>query len=173
MTTLFTLLILLEMEILVGILLFILFAHMKNLKKLFASVASIAILASVVPVSVLGAASYSDELQEAYDYAYNVGITTQSSIDAANMYGTLTRAHMAKMMVNFAKEVFNQEPDTDKECNFTDLAGQTQEMKDYIEESCQLGLMGVGITAFNPNGAVTRAQFGTVLSRVLRGDENE
>ena len=146
---------------------------MKNLKKLFASVASIAILATVVPTTAFGAASYSDELQEAYDYAYNVGITTQSSIDSANMYGTLTRAHMAKMMVNFAKEVFNQEPDTSKECDFTDLAGQTEEMKGYIEESCQLGLMGVGIKAFNPNGAVTRAQFGTVLSRVLRGDENE
>jgi hypothetical protein len=80
---------------------------------------------------------------------------------------------MAKMMVNFAKEVFNQEPDTDKVCNFNDVAGQTDEMKGYINESCQLGLMGVGITSFNPNGAVTRAQFGTVLSRVLRGDENE
>ena len=146
---------------------------MKNLKKLFASVASVAILASMFPAVTLGAASYSDELQGAYDYAYGVGITTQSSIDSANMYGTLTRAPMAKMMVNFAKEVFNQKPDTSKACSFTDLAGQTEEMKGYIKEACQLGLMGQGITAFNPNGAVTRAQFGTVLSRVLRGEENE
>lgn len=29
--------------------------------------------------------------------------------------------------------------------------------------------MGQGITAFDPNGIVTRAQFGTVLSRALRG----
>lgn len=161
------------MEILVGILLFILFAHMKNLKKLFASVASLAILASMLPVATLGAASYSDELQEAYDYAYNLGITTMSSIDGANMYGTLTRAHMAKMIVNRAKEVKDLEADTDKTCEFNDIASQSAEMKGYIEEACQMGLMGVGITAFNPNGAVTRAQFGTVLSRVLRGDENE
>lgn len=31
--------------------------------------------------------------------------------------------------------------------------------------------MGVGITNFNPYGVVTRAEFGTVLSRALRGDE--
>ena len=30
--------------------------------------------------------------------------------------------------------------------------------------------MGQGITAFNPKGVVTRAQFGTVLSRALRGN---
>lgn len=33
-----------------------------------------------------------------------------------------------------------------------------------------MGLMGVGITAFTPDAVVTRAQFGTVLSRALYGD---
>lgn len=59
---------------------------MKNFKKLFASMAIVAMLATAVPTTVLGAASYSDELQGAYDYAYGIGITTQSSIDSANMY---------------------------------------------------------------------------------------
>jgi hypothetical protein len=31
-----------------------------------------------------------------------------------------------------------------------------------------LGLMGVWIKEFNPNGIVSRAEFGTVLSRALR-----
>jgi hypothetical protein len=43
-------------------------------------------------------------------------------------------------------------------------------MKFYIKLSCQLGLMGQGITVFNPDGEVTRAEFGTVLSRALYGD---
>ena len=42
-------------------------------------------LAQIVP-GVTGAATYSDELQGAYDYAYSQGITTMSSIDNANMY---------------------------------------------------------------------------------------
>lgn len=153
---------------------FILYLHyMKNFKKLFASVAIVAMLSTAVPTTVLGAASYSDELQGAYDYAYGIGITTQSSIDTANMYGSLLRSHMAKMMVNYAKEVKGMTPDTTKTCNFTDVANQTDELQGYIKEACQLGLMGVGITAFNPTGVVTRAQFGTVLDRVLNGDAND
>jgi hypothetical protein len=46
-------------------------------------------------------------------------------------------------------------------------------MKLYIKQSCQLGLMGQGIQNFNPNGTLTRAQFGTVLSRALYGSTNE
>ncbi|MEI7919125.1 MAG: S-layer homology domain-containing protein [bacterium] len=145
---------------------------MKNFKKLFASVAVIAMLASSVPTTVLGAASYSDELQGAYDYAYGMGVTTQSAIDTADMYGQLKRSHMAKMMVNYAKEVKGMTADTSLACSFTDVANQTEEMQGYIKEACQMGLMGQGITAFNPNGIVTRAQFGTVLSRVLYGDAN-
>ncbi|HBB04410.1 TPA: hypothetical protein DCZ39_06020 [Patescibacteria group bacterium] len=53
---------------------------------------------------------------------------------------------------------------------FDDVANQSTEMKFYIKLSCQLGLMGVGITDFNPNGGVTRAEFGTVLSRALYGN---
>ncbi len=143
---------------------------MKNFKKLFASIAALAIFATAVPTPTLGAASYSDELQGAYDYAYSIGITTQGTIDTANMYGSLIRSHMAKMMVNYAKEVLGQTPDTSIVCEFTDIANQSEELQGYIEEACQMGLMGQGITAFNPNGVVTRAQFGTVLSRALYGD---
>ncbi len=146
---------------------------MKNFKKLFSVAAIVALLGMAVPTTVLGAASYSNELQGAYDYAYGIGITTQSSIDSANMYGSLLRSHMAKMMVNYATEVKGMTPDTTKTCTFTDVANQTEEMQGYITKACQLGLMGQGITAFNPSGVVNRAQFGTVLSRVLYGTTND
>jgi len=152
---------------------FTLYVHMKNFKKLFASLAVVAMLASTVPTAVLGATSYSSELQGAYDYAYGIGVTTQSSIDNANMFGSLIRSNMAKMMVNYAKEVKGLKADTTLACNFTDVANQTEEMQGYIKEACQMGLMGQGITAFNPNGIVTRAQFGTVLDRVLNGTAND
>ena len=146
---------------------------MKNFKKLFASLAIVAMLGTAVPTTVLGAASYSTELQGAYNYAYGIGVTTQSSIDTANIYGSLIRSNMAKMMVNYAKEVKGMTPDTSLACTFTDVANQTEEMQGYIKEACQMGLMGQGITAFNPNGVVTRAQFGTVLDRVLNGTAND
>jgi len=109
-------------------------------------------------------------MQGAYDYAYAMGITTQSSIENANMYGTLIRSHMAKMMVNYAKEVIWLTADTSKYCWFSDISSQTIELQWYIQEACQMGLMGVGLSEFMPNGIVNRAQFGTVLSRILFWD---
>jgi hypothetical protein len=149
--------------------------HMKSFKKLFAIVATAAMLSTIIQTPAF-AAGFSDELQDAYDYAYGMGITTQGSIDSANMYGTLIRSHMAKMMVNYAKEL-GQTADTSVEVNFTDVADQSTELQGYIEEAAQMGLMGLNAdgsvaTKFNPDGVVTRAQFGTVLSRVLYGDAN-
>lgn len=150
---------------------------MKNLKKLFAVVATFAVVASTLPTSAL-AASYSDELNGAYDYAYGIGITTQSSIDSANMYGNLQRSHMAKMLVNYAKEVLGKTADTSVEVNFTDIADQNAELQSYIKEAAQMGIMGLnsdGTVAekFNPTGVVTRAQFGTALDRILNGSDND
>ncbi len=127
----------------------------------------------VVGVVSITTAEYTSELQGAYEYAYGVGITTQQTIDSANMYGNLIRSHMAKMMVNYAINILGKTPDTSLPCNFSDIASESEDMQIYIRQSCQLGLMGIGITKFNPSGVVTRAQFGTVLSRALRGDVND
>ena len=147
---------------------------MKSFKKLFAIVATAAMLSTMLPSTF--AAGFSDELQGAYDYAYGIGITTQSTIDSANMYGNLQRSHMAKMMVQYAKSM-GKTADTSVKVNFSDIAGQSTELQGYIEEAAQMGLMGLNsdgsvATKFNPTGVVTRAQFGTVLDRVINGDAN-
>jgi hypothetical protein len=115
---------------------------------------------------------YSDELNNAYLYAFGIGITTMTPIQNANIYGYLIRSHMAKMMTNYAIKELGKTPNTWAACEFDDVANQTTELQLYIKYACQLGLMGQGITAFNPNGKVTRAEFGTVLSRALYGDEH-
>jgi hypothetical protein len=74
-----------------------------NVKKMFASLAGVLMLASTVSPLVTGAATYSDELQGAYDYAYSKGITTMTSIDNANMYGNLTRGQLSKMISAWAE----------------------------------------------------------------------
>ena len=137
------------------------------MKKLYTLLLLVAI--AIAPV-MTSAETYTAELQSAYQYAYSINITTMPSIDQANMYGTLIRSHMAKMMVNYAKNVLGKTPDTSLSCNFTDIADQSTELRGYIKEACQMGLMGQGITAFSPNATVTRAQFGTVLSRALWDD---
>ncbi|MEI6673280.1 MAG: hypothetical protein WCL02_08470 [bacterium] len=45
------------------------------------------------------------------------------------MYGSLIRSHMAKMMVNYAKQVLGKTPDNLLPCNFADVADQTAELQ--------------------------------------------
>jgi len=145
---------------------------MKTFKKLFAYSAIFALLATMMP-TYANAASYDAELTEAYAYAKGKSITTMDSIDNADMYGNLTRIAMAKMVANYVLDLNLQELDTTKECNFPDVSEALDAAYDNgVTKACQLGLMGVGIEKFNPNGIVTRAEFGTVLSRALWGEEN-
>ncbi len=89
---------------------------------------TIAIITLTV-TSLAFAQNYTDELKSAYDYAYGINITTQSSIDSANMFGSLIRAHMAKMMVNYAQNVLGKTPDYLLPCNFSDIANESTELK--------------------------------------------
>jgi hypothetical protein len=144
-----------------------------NIKKLFAVLAGVSMLATqLIPAGAL-AATYSAELEGAYNWAYSKGVTTMSSIDNANMYGAMTRAEMAKMISVYAVEVLGMTPDTSRACNFSDIDSVKGDLHDYIIKSCQLGIMGQGITAFRPYDTLPRAEFGTALSRVLWGDKYE
>ncbi len=113
---------------------------------------------------------FSQEFVAAYDFAYRIWITTQKTIQDADVQWNLIRAHMAKMMATYAIEMMGSVVDTWRTCTFNDIGDQTEEMKSYIKLSCQLGIMWVGVTSFNPNWLVTRAEFGTVLSRILYGN---
>ncbi len=110
---------------------------------------------------------YTQEFNDAYTFAKEKGITTMPSIQEADMEWKLLRSHMAKMMVNYAINVLWKTLDTSKACNFSDMTNQSDEMKEYATKACQLWLMGLDTDKFMPNGIVTRAQFGTVLSRML------
>jgi len=144
---------------------------MGTFKKLFASIAAVMIVVSTAPVAVFGQTSWSQEYQDAYAYAYANGITTMSSIDAANLAGTTTRAQAAKMFVEFAKSM-GQTADTSASCSFSDLAPIAgTDLAGFAVEACQMGLMGINTNGiFNPNGVLSRAEYGTILSRVLFGD---
>ena len=147
--------------------------HMKTFKKLFSVSAIVALLGTLAPMYAFGA-DYSAELVQAYDYAHGHGITTMSSIDNADMYGNLTRIAMAKMLANYAIDVLGLTPDTTKNCTFPDVSAALDEQYDNgVTKACQLWLMGVGIEKFNPNGLVTRAEFGTAFSRALNGGDAE
>ncbi len=112
------------------------------------------------------------ELGQAYEWARSKEITTMDSYEAANMYGAVTRAQLAKMLSNWAMNVRGLTPDESLACEFNDVASVQGDLKGFIKTSCQLGLMGQGITSFRPYDKISRAEFGTALSRALWGNEN-
>lgn len=120
---------------------------------------------------------YDKELTDAYSYAFGIGITTVSNIEWANLTGVLIRSHLSKMISEYAMKVLGKSPDESKKCVFKDMWKQTDEFKKYAILACQLWLMGLktdGTPAdvFNPDDFVTRAIFGTTLSRAIWWDKN-
>ena len=108
-------------------------------------------------------------------YACENDITTIRDINEARLKDFLTRAEMAKMVSVFATKELWMKPNTSKDCsNFAEsIAHYSQEMKDYMVMSCQLEIMWIhttnykAIPDFMPSKRVSRAEFGTILSRVL------
>jgi len=113
-------------------------------------------------------AEYSQELKAVYTWAFNNSITTQSTIDKANMNWEITRIELSKMISNYVINVLKKKTDTSKKCNFSDITEELNKKYDnWVTEACQLWLMWQWITKFRPYDKVTRAEFWTILSRAL------
>lgn len=117
---------------------------------------------------------YTEELNWAYQYACDKWITTMENIQKADLVWPLLRKHLAKMISEFAMQELWMQPDKDKLCKFNDMNKESDEMQEYAQIACQLWFMwlysdGVQVKDnFAPNDQVTRAEFWTVLSRLLR-----
>lgn len=119
----------------------------------------------------------SQEYMLAYTFGFENGITTKEDCVEADMDGPLIRKHAAKFISNYAMNVLGKTRDTTKVCEFSDMEGESREMKVYAVLACQLGIMGLeadGKTpdiVFNPNSNIDKAMFATMLSRLLYGSE--
>ena len=117
-------------------------------------------------------ASYIDEYSESYNWALKNWITTQPTIEKANMYWSITRIELSKMISNYAINVLKKKPDTSKKCQFNDISDRLNSQYDsWVTKACQLWLMWQWISNFRPYDKVTRAEFGTILSRLLWWDK--
>ena len=122
------------------------------------------------------AETYSDELVAAYKWAYGQGITTMPTIQKAKLNNSITREQLAKMMVQFMSKVLDKKPIKTDTPDYEDVKVETrgQEMYDFVTLAYQYQIMGIdangnALKKFKPTGTVSRAEFATVLSRVLFG----
>jgi hypothetical protein len=111
---------------------------------------------------------YSVEFNNAYNFAHKVWITTKNSIESADMDWELTRIAMAKMLSNYAINVLWKVPANSVVPKFPDVSQKLND--DYwwaVTLAYQLWIMWKWINKFRPYDTVTRAEFGTALSRML------
>lgn len=112
---------------------------------------------------------YTRELNDAYQFAYDFGITTQNSIFSANMQWWLNRIAMAKMLSEFAVNVLGLTYDSST-CYFSDISQDI--IQSYDDAACKAYFLGImwqnmANNQFRPFDIVTRAEFATALSRLL------
>ena len=118
---------------------------------------------------------YSEQVIDSYIWAFDNNITTINEFDKANPDGTITRWLLAKMVVNYTRNILWKEIplDTPTKCNWKDDTKEwkSQEIKFYAEKACALWVMWIKMDKFNPNKIVSRAEFWTTLSRLLWWDK--
>ena len=129
----------------------------------------------VIVTNKVNSENYSEEFQQAYDFAYKNGITTTNSIDKAQMNSPLTRIAMAKMLSQFAMNVLWKTPNNSIVPAFSDVPEELNEKYWWaVDLAYQLWIMWINMknNEFRPHASVTRAEFGTALSRMLYGLED-
>jgi len=138
---------------------------------------SLAILIAwfVIVTNKVNAENYSEEFKQAYSFAYKNGITTTNSIEKAQMDSPLTRIAMAKMLSQFAMNVLWKKPSNSIVPTFSDVSTELNEKYWWaVDLAYQLWIMWINMknNEFRPHASVTRAEFGTALSRMLYGLED-
>ena len=119
---------------------------------------------------------HSAEVNRAYVWACENWIIKSNTIQGAKLWEYLNRAEMAKIVTVFEMLVLDAKPNRSKDCSaFADsISWYNSEMKNYMITSCQLERMWIHtadhkpIRDFMPKKFVSRAEFWTILSRILR-----
>ena len=113
-----------------------------------------------------------DELQIAYERAYENKITTMDTIEKANLDWNLTRIAMAKMLSQYAINILWMEPDESRIAEFSDVdENLDSEYDDWVTLAYKLWIMWINMPdeRFRPFDLVPRAEFVTALSRMKYG----
>lgn len=112
-----------------------------------------------------------DDLMNVYLWARDNWITTWETLEAALPDGYIERWEMAKLVVDFVENVLWREAPSEipSQCSRWDKETEwkSAEVKIYAEQSCALWLMWIYMKNFKPKKLLDRAEFGTIVSRIL------
>ena len=126
----------------------------------------IGILLSISPTTF----AFTNQQEDAFYRSREMGFTSATSIEKADFYGVITRAEMAEMLSDFAKNLLWKAQDDSKNCSYSDINSLSKKQQDSIIDACKLWIFSNENQKFKPNDIVNRAEFWTALSRVLWGN---
>lgn len=116
-----------------------------------------------------------DDLMNVYLWALDNWITTWESLEEALPDGYIKRWEIAKLVVDFSENVLWRKTPSNipEKCSWWDdeKEWESAETKKYAEKSCALWLMWIYMKNFKPNKLLDRAEFGTIISRLLWWDK--
>ena len=130
-----------------------------------------------VPNCSIQDSQFASEQNDAYLWACQHNITTMRTIQEARLDQPLTRAELAKIMSVYAMKEYYLKPLITGAANYKDVNTDLGDLADYIQIAYQLQIMGINadgtpMQAFEPHKLVSRAEFATVLSRVIWGNKH-
>ena len=130
-----------------------------------------------VPNCSIQDSQFASEQNDAYLWACQHDITTMRTIQEARLDQPLTRAELAKIMSVYAMKEYHLKPLRAAAVNYKDVNTDLGDLADYIQLAYQLQIMGINadgtpMQAFEPHKLVSRAEFATVLSRVIWGNKH-
>ena len=130
-----------------------------------------------VPNCSIQDSQFASEQNDAYLWACQHNITTIRTIQEVRLDQPLTRAELAKIMSVYAMKEYHLKPLRAGVVNYKDVNADLGDLADYIQLAYQLQIMGIDadgtpIQAFEPHKLVSRAEFATVLSRVIWGNKH-
>ena len=130
-----------------------------------------------IPNCSIQYSQFASEQNDAYLWACQRNITTMRTIQEARLEQPLTRAELAKIMSVYAMKEYHLKPLRAGAANYKDVNTDLGDLADYIQLAYQLQIMGINadgtpMQAFEPHKLVSRAEFTTVLSRVIWGNKH-
>ena len=130
-----------------------------------------------IPNCSIQDSQFASEQNDAYLWACQHNITTIRTIQEVRLDQPLTRAELAKIMSVYAMKEYHLKPLRAAAVNYKDVNTDLGDLADYIQLAYQLQIMGIDadgtpIQAFEPHKLVSRAEFATVLSRVIWGNKH-
>lgn len=109
---------------------------------------------------------YSSDFINAYNWADNLGILENQTIDYSNLNDENSNIDLVNLLNNYAKNILNREIDTTKDCSFIEPEWLTESQIEIILESCQLWLIEENDN-IDYNNTTNVATLSTLLSRIL------